>query len=95
MHRDEAIGEHARGKIDNVTGSVRLDDTDELGYARTLSFIDDAGAVLWSSATPTSAPDDAWTGAEVRGDQVLGWTWSCQLVTFDRSGVVLTSVFTK
>lgn len=78
-----------------MTGSVRFDDADELGYARTLSFIDDAGAVLWSRTPPTSAPDDVWTAAEVHGDQILGWTWSCHLVTFSHAGVALTSVLTK
>lgn len=78
-----------------MTGSVRLENTDQLGYARTLSFIDDAGSVRWSKTPPTSAPDDVWIAAEVRGDQVLGWTWSSQMVTFSHAGVVLTSVFTK
>lgn len=76
-------------------GQVRLSDVDQSGYWRSVSLLNDDGVEVWTPTPPTSEPGDVWTGADLRDGQVVGWTWSCYLVTFDAAGKAVSSVFTK
>jgi hypothetical protein len=53
------------------------------------------GSEVWR-ATPPDGPNDLWTEAEVDGDVVSAFSWSCYRVRLDLStGCELERVFTK
>lgn len=76
-------------------GQVRLSDVDQSGYWHSISLLNDDGVEVWTRTPPTSEPGDVWTAAEFRDGQVVGWTWSCHVVTFNAAGQVVSVVFTK
>ena len=65
-------------------------------YRHNLTLIDSDGEVVWVAELPKLAPPDFFVDVRVDGENIQANTWSCYLVTIERStGRILDKIFTK
>lgn len=65
-------------------------------HFQNLSRCSTSGRIVWTAELPTRSENDAYVEAQIEGNQVIAWSWSCFRVKLNlESGVIEDTVFTK
>jgi hypothetical protein len=88
-----------RVEIPGSSDFIQLIPYDSFGapkHFQNLSRCSASGETVWVAELPTRSDNDAYTNAEIQGEQVVAWSWSCYRVELNlHSGAIEKSVFTK
>ncbi len=90
------------GKRIEIPGSsdfIQLIPYDSLGtpkHFQNLSRCLTSGEEVWVADLPTRSENDAYVDAQLEGERVIAWSWSCYRVELNiSSGCIENSTFTK